>query len=339
MASYITHRDALVRALSQIRVDTTTTPKGLIHFLTADRATCIVFSDDDLPPKGSGHIRPLYISVACSGHRVPIVLLDNDFALNVCPLAIAIALGFSPFDFGSFTQTDTVYDRIQRTVMGTITAHVMIGPVRYSVLFQVLRIQSSFNLLLGRHWIHKAGAIPFFLHQKVKFIHEGRIITIQYDRDVVTSFKLVLHIRHSEDDLHLTRFTFDEVQVVNLEDDNRDMVPMSFDQYSSTLVLNIMRGMSYLTGLGLGCRQHGPLQFTFIVDHDIPYGLGYTFTEEDSHYMVQLRKDIVRARLSRVPFDYPIRPYTFQLTDYFVRGSDHAPHMEGIICISEVFEV
>ena len=139
--------------------------------------------------------------------------------------------------------------------------------------------------------------------------------------------------------MHLTRFTFDEVQVVNLEDDNRDMVPMSFDQYSSTLVLNIMRGMSYLTGLGLGCRQHGPLQFTFIVDHDIPYGLGYTFTEEDSHYMVQLRKDIVRARLSRVPFDYPIRPYTFQLTDYFVRGSDHAPHMEGIICISEVFEV
>ena len=67
MASSSTHRDALVRALGQIRVDTTTTPEGLIHMLTADRATCIVFSDDDLPPEGSNHVRPLFIDVVCSG--------------------------------------------------------------------------------------------------------------------------------------------------------------------------------------------------------------------------------------------------------------------------------
>ena len=103
LASSSIHRDALVRALGQIRVDIATTPEGLIHFLTADRATCIVFSDDDLPPEGSGHIHHLYISVACSGHRVPTVLLDNGSALNVCPLAIVIALGFSPSDFGPST--------------------------------------------------------------------------------------------------------------------------------------------------------------------------------------------------------------------------------------------
>ena len=97
----------MVRALSQIRVDTATTPKGLIHFLTADWATCIVFSDDDLPSEGSSHIRHLHISVACSSHRVPIVLLDNSFALNVC---LSIALGFSPSDFGSSTQTIRAYD-------------------------------------------------------------------------------------------------------------------------------------------------------------------------------------------------------------------------------------
>ena len=178
MASSSTHRDALIRALSQIRVDTATTPGGLIHFLTADRATCIVFSDDDLPPEGSDHVRPLFINVACSGLRVPSVLLDNGSALNVCPLVTAIALGFSPSDFGPSIQTIRAYDGTQRTVMGTLTTHVMIGPVRYSILFQVLSIQSSFNLLLGRPWIHEAGAIPSSLHQKVKFIHEGRIITI-----------------------------------------------------------------------------------------------------------------------------------------------------------------
>ena len=40
-----------------------------------------------------------------------------------------------------------------------------------------------------------------------------------------------------------------------------------------------------------------------------------------------------------VPFDYPLRPYTFQLADYFVRGSDHVPHMEGIVSIVEAVEV
>ena len=255
MASSSTHRDALVRALGQIRVDTATTPEGLIHMLTADRATCIAFSDDDLPPEGSNHVRPLFIDVACLGRRVPSVLLDNGSALNVCPLVTAIALGFSPDDFGPSTQTVRAYDGTQRTVMGTLSTHVMIGPVSYSIVFQVLRIQSSFNLLLGCPWIHEAGSIPSSLHQKVKFIHEGRIITIQSDRDIITSSEPVLHISHSEDDLHLTGFTFDEVQVVSLEDGSRDMVPMSFDQHSNTLVLSMMRGMSYLPGMGLGRRQ------------------------------------------------------------------------------------
>ena len=39
----------------------------------------------------------------------------------------------------------------------------------------------------------------------------------------------MLHISHNEDDLHLIGFTFDEVQVVSLEDDSRDLVPMSVD--------------------------------------------------------------------------------------------------------------
>ena len=311
MASSSTHRNALIRALSQIGVDTTTTPEGLIHFLTEDRATCITFFDNDLPPEGLSHVRPLFIDVACSGRRVPSVLLDNGSALNVCPLVTAIALGFSPSDFGPSTQTVKAYDGTQRTVMGTLSTHVMIGPVIYSILFQVLRIQSSLNLLLGYPWIHDAGVIPSSLHQKVKFIHEGRIIMIQSDRDVITSSEPVLQISHIEDDLHLTRFTFDEVQVISLEDDRRDMVPMSFDQYSSTLVLSMMRGMSYMPGLGLGHRQQGMREFTITVDHDISYGLGYIPTVDDARHMARLRRERERelaclAFHSIIPFAHTL---------------------------------
>ena len=99
----------------------------------------------------------------------------------------------------------------------------------------------------------------------------------------------MLQISHSEDDLHLTGFTFDEVQVVCLEDDDIDMVPMSFDQHNSTLVLSMMKGMSYMPVLELGHHQKGLREFAFTTDHDIPYGLGYTHYEDDARHMAWLR--------------------------------------------------
>ncbi|RVW12753.1 hypothetical protein CK203_108642 [Vitis vinifera] len=205
LATSSIHRDALIRALSQIRVETSTTPEGLIHMMTADRATCI----------------------ATESHPV---LLDNGSALNVCPLATAIALGFAPSDFGPSTQIVRAYDSTQREVMGTLTIDLLIGPTTFSILFQVLRIPASFNLLLGRPWIHQAGAIPSSLHQKV--------------------------------------------QTLEIQDFCRDFVAMSFDQHSSTLVLDMMRDMSFLPGFGLGRRQHGSNEFVTSIDHELLMDLG-----------------------------------------------------------------
>ena len=192
---------------------------------------------------------------------------------------------------------------------------------------------------MGHPWIHEAGAIPSSLHQKVKFIHEGPIITIQSDKDIVTSFELVLQISHNEDDLHLIGFVFDVVQVVSLEDDNRDMVPMSFYQHNNTLVVNMMKGMSYMPGLGLGHWQQGSHEFAFTIYHDMLYGLGYTPSEDDVRHMAMLRRYRVRTRLSWVPFNYPLGPYTFQLVDYFTRGSEHAPHTEEVDHVSGMVEI
>ena len=127
--------------------------------MTAGRATCIVFSNDDLPPEGSDHTRPLYISVGCSGRRVPSVILDNGSTLNVCSLATAIALGYALSDFGPSTQTVHVYDSTRREVMGTLEIELLIGPATFVAMFHVLRIPTSFNLLLGRPWIYRSGAI------------------------------------------------------------------------------------------------------------------------------------------------------------------------------------
>ncbi|RVW69557.1 hypothetical protein CK203_059369 [Vitis vinifera] len=113
-------------------------------------------------------------SLSCSFHRVSSVILNNGSALNVCPLATAIALGYAPSNFGPSTQTIRPYDSTRRKVMGTLEIELLIGLTTFPTLFQVLRIPTSFNLLLGRPWIHRVEAIPFSLHQKVKFICDGQ---------------------------------------------------------------------------------------------------------------------------------------------------------------------
>ncbi|RVW99475.1 hypothetical protein CK203_038507 [Vitis vinifera] len=168
---------------SGIRVESTTTPEGLIHMVIVGRATCIVFSDDDLPSEGSGHTRPLYISVSCSGRQVPSILLDNGSALNVCPLATAIALGYTPSNFGPSTQTVRAYDSTRREVMSTLEIKLLIGLTIFVTLFQM------------------------------KFIHDGQVVTVQSVGDMFISTELVLQISHSDDDLLLTGFAFDELQL------------------------------------------------------------------------------------------------------------------------------
>ena len=120
--------------------------------------------------------------------------------------------------------------------------------------------------------------------------------------------KPMLQISHSDDDLFLTGFTFDEVQTLEMEDFHRDFVAMLFDQYGSTMVLDMMKNMSYLPGMGLGWRQHGPSEFMAIPYHDIPFELGFIPTKADYQYMARLCKERVIARLTHTHFDYPIHP-------------------------------
>ena len=63
----------------------------------------------------------------------------------------------------------------------------------------------------------------------MKFIHDGQVITVQSVGDMFIFIEPVLQINHSDDDLLLTGFTFDEVQTLEIDDLCRDFVAMSFD--------------------------------------------------------------------------------------------------------------
>ena len=131
-------------------------------------------------------------------------------------------------------------------------------------------------------------------------------------------------------------FTFDEVQTLEVEDFYRDFIAMSFDQHSSTVVLDMMRGMSFLPGMGLGRQQYGPMEFVATFDHDTPFGLRFVPIEAGYRYMARLCRERVKARLTSTPFDYPVRPYRMSLADDFIRGLEVHSHIGDFSTVIDI---
>ena len=170
------HRQNLVDLLNQIQVPTTTTSQDLNAMIgSINRELTISYSDKDLTKKGKHHNDFLHITVDSMGKRIPMVLVDDGSALNVCPLKTASCLGLSIEDFVPTDQHVRACDNSRREVLGTITLELTIGPMVKKVDFQVLNIASCFNILLGRPWIHDIKAVPSSLYQKVWFPHEGAL--------------------------------------------------------------------------------------------------------------------------------------------------------------------
>ncbi|RDX82523.1 hypothetical protein CR513_36672, partial [Mucuna pruriens] len=48
-------------------------------------------------------------------------------------------------------------------------------------------IRPAYSCLLGRPWIHGVGAVPFSLHQKVKFIADRQLVSVMGERELVIS--------------------------------------------------------------------------------------------------------------------------------------------------------
>ena len=57
-------------------------------------------------------------------------------------------------------------------------APVKTGPIKAVVEFTILDIPVTYALLLGRPWYHVLGGVSSTVHQKVKFLLDGEVITI-----------------------------------------------------------------------------------------------------------------------------------------------------------------
>jgi hypothetical protein len=82
------------------------------------------------------------------------------------------------------TMMARAYDGSPRPIIGTLEVELYVGPQMFLVTLQVMDIHPSYSMLLGRPWIHAAGAVASSLHQCLKYIMNGMLVTVKAEETV-----------------------------------------------------------------------------------------------------------------------------------------------------------
>ena len=183
------HREALMKVLDQAFVD---------HDVTVDQFDGIAgnitscnnlgFNDEELLEEGRNHNMALHISISCGNDTLSSVLVDTSSSLNVMPKTTLSRLSYQGAPMRPSGVIVKAFDGSRKTVIGEVDLPMTIGPHTFQITFQVMDIHVVYIFLLVRPWIHDAGEVTSTLHQRLKFVRNGKLVTIcgeQADRKSV----------------------------------------------------------------------------------------------------------------------------------------------------------
>ncbi|XP_050889100.1 uncharacterized protein LOC127094288 [Lathyrus oleraceus] len=182
------HREALQKVLEQAYVDYDVTvgqSDGIIANITA--CNNLSFSNEELPEEGRNHNMALNISINCMNDLLSSVLVDTGSSLNVMPKSTLSRLSFQGAPMRSSRIIVKAFDGSRKTVIGEVNLLMTIGPHTFQIKFQVMDIEVAYSCLLGRPWIHEVGAVTSTLHQKLKFVKNGKLVTVCGEKTLVVS--------------------------------------------------------------------------------------------------------------------------------------------------------
>ncbi|XP_070028749.1 uncharacterized protein [Nicotiana sylvestris] len=144
------HRRALMKILNEAHVPNEISVNHLETI--ADKifeVNRVTFSDDDLPVEGTEHNKTLYLTVKYEELAVTRALVDNGSSANIFPLS---TLNQLKIDHGRIHKNNICvrgFDGGGTATVGDIILELTIGPVRFTIEFQVLDVVVFYNLLLG----------------------------------------------------------------------------------------------------------------------------------------------------------------------------------------------
>ncbi|GAU10426.1 hypothetical protein TSUD_419170, partial [Trifolium subterraneum] len=209
------HREALLKVLNEAHVTRDITVDqfdGVVGNITASRY--LGFSEDELPAEGHNHNRALHISVKCLDNILSRVLVDTGSSLNVMPKTTLLKLAVEGALMRPSSMVVKAFDGSRRTVVGEVDLPILIGPQLFTITFQVMDINPTYSCLLGRPWIHDAGAVTSTLHQKLKFITGDKMIVVSGQEDMMVSH--LSSFRYIEADEEAAEVPFQALEIASV---------------------------------------------------------------------------------------------------------------------------
>ncbi|XP_052485199.1 uncharacterized protein LOC128040476 [Gossypium raimondii] len=327
------HRNALLKVLNETYVaDDISVNKldRLVGNISADNF--ISFSDDEIPPGSMGSTRALHITVRCKGCILPGVLVDNGSALNVLPLSTLNRLPMDSSHMKSCQNVVRAFDGTERKVMGRIDIPLLIGPTVYEVDFLVMNIKPSYSCLLGRPWIHSAGAVPSSLHQKLKLVSEGRVVMIDTEEDIIASVTNdAPYLETSDDAIECSFRSLEFVNATFIREGNK--IPMPRISRTTGIGLRLTVGKGALPRRGLGKYLQGRVEVPVLRGKYDRFGLGYK--PDSKQKRIEQEKKRVRRRDRLTGDEVKWEPMTFpHLSKTFVSGGFVYQGMLGVRSIN-----
>lgn len=147
----------------------------------ADCAQTITFTDEDLLLGDYEHNRPLFVTGDLAGERINRILLDAGSAVNILPLKTLKKVGLTPAQLRSSNLMIQGFNQGGQRTMGVITLDLDIQGFLTQVNCHVINAPTSYNLLLGRPWLHRYKVVASTAHQCFKFDQNGELRRIMAD--------------------------------------------------------------------------------------------------------------------------------------------------------------
>ncbi|XP_028127329.1 uncharacterized protein LOC114323854 [Camellia sinensis] len=132
----------------------------------------ISFDDSDLIRVTLLHTNPLIIELSINRFTIERVLIGQGSTSEIMYYKTFVKLGFTNSDLSPADYPLFGFNANPEYPLGKITLPVRAGTISVDVEFQVVKLPSPDNLIMGRTWLHTMQAVSSTFHQLLRFLTE-----------------------------------------------------------------------------------------------------------------------------------------------------------------------
>ena len=138
------------------------------------------------------------------------------------------------------------------------------------VNFQVIKVDSPYNMLLGKPWLHAVGAVASTLHRRLKFPFEDQLITIMAEEPLTIFKETSIAYIGANAFLDATFHNFELVSMISKASELESAWPTP-----TLMAAKEMIKFGYQLGQGLNAIGHRKASFIELLNNKEGFGLGY----------------------------------------------------------------